>query len=281
MRTTEEIKKQMTDNVLANATLCQKFGLDPNQEWDAQTSSVSVLNLIFYIVAMAIRTLEWLHDQFRLEIEERIAAAFPGSVSWYWNKAMQFRYGYQLDQYANYYDEALTDDDALIIKHCAIIEVDNGIAVKVNKDNYERLTDNEKDAFTAYMDTIKFAGTTLRVFSDDPDELTLELYIWRDPQVLGADLLTLSGQRNTIQEAIVAYLDSIVYGGVFNKTKLIDAVQAVEGVIDVTIDDSTSTIHCPADTTDHAFSTFNQNFTSRGGHFQLDNLILENMTATD
>ena len=280
MRTTEEIKKQMTDAVLANSTLRDAFGLDQNQEWDTQVSSVNILNLIIYIVAMAIRTLEWLHDQFRQEIEERIAATFPGSVSWYWNKAMQFRYGYQPDQYANYSQAAIDNDEAAIIKHCAIVEVDNGIAVKVNKDNYERLSADEKDAFTAYMNTIKFAGTTVRVSSDDPDVVTLKLYIWRDPQVLGANLLTLGGDE-TIKEAIEAYLDGIVYGGVLNKTRLIDAVQAVPGVIDVTISNSGSSIHCPADTTDHAFGTFTQNFTSRGGHFRLDALELANMTPND
>ena len=163
MRTTEEIKKEMTDAVLHDATLCQKFGLDHEQEWDGQVSATSILNLIIYIVAMAIRTLEWLHDQFKQEVEERIAAAFPGSISWYWNKAMQFRSGFELNDNAEYNQNALDHPEALIIKHCAILEVDNGIAVKVNKDNYERLTANEKDAFTAYMNTIKFAGTTLRV----------------------------------------------------------------------------------------------------------------------
>ena len=217
------------------------------------------------ITAMAIRTLEWLHDQFRQEIEERIAAAFPGSVSWYWNKVMQFQYGDELNENA-VYDEMHPDNQ--IIKHCAILEVDNGIAVKVNKDNYEKLSEDEKDAFTAYMNTIKFAGTTLSVSSSDPDEITLKLYIWRDPQVLGADLRNLNGDE-TIKEAVNAYLDGIVYGGVLNKTKLIDAVQAVNGVRDVTIGNTTSTIHCRADNTDHAFSTFTQNFTSRGGHFKL------------
>lgn len=277
MRTTEQIKKQMTDAVLANPTLRDTFGLTQGQEWDTQVSSVSILNLIIYIVAMAIRTLEWLHDQFKQEVEERIAAAFPGTISWYWNKAMQFRSGYELDENATYSDdEALADDEALIIKHCAIIEADNGIIVKVNKADYERLDANERDAFTAYMNAIKFAGTTVRVYSDHPDQVSLKLYIWRDPMVLGEDLNTLNGD-NVIQAAIVAFLDGIAYGGVLNKTRLIDAVQAVPGVRDVTLR-STSSIYCPADGITHHFSDFDQNFTSRGGHFQLTQLNLVERT---
>ena len=64
MRTKEEIKKEITDAVLADETLRTAFGLSSNEEWDDQVSSVSILNLLIYIVAMAARTVEWLHSRF-------------------------------------------------------------------------------------------------------------------------------------------------------------------------------------------------------------------------
>lgn len=270
MRTTEEIKKQMTDAVLANSTLRDAFGLDQNQEWDTQVSSVNILNLIIYIVAMAIRTLEWLHDQFRAEVEERIAAAFPGTISWYWNKVMQFRYGYDVNQYGVYEGTALEHPEALIITHCAVMEQDNGIIVKVNKgtDTYEPLTASEQEALEAYVNTIKFAGTVATVYSFAPDEIRLKLNIWRNPMVLDENMC-LRDTNNTpvVENAVVAYLNSIAYGGTFNKTKLIDAVQQVEGVIDVTI--RSGSIYCHQDQSSHNFSSFVQNFTSYAGHFTL------------
>lgn len=273
MRTTEEIKKQMTDAVLANSTLRDKFGLTQGQEWDAQVSSVSILNLIIYITAMAIRTLEWLHDQFRAEVEERIAAAFPGTISWYWNKVMQFRYGYAVNEMGVYEGAALEDDEALIITHCAVMEVDNGILVKVNKgdDTYEPLTPSEKQALKAYVDTIKFAGTTAEILSDYPDEMRVSLYVWHDPQVLDFDddghIYRRSDRAEVVKDTVVAYLNSIAYGGVFNKTKLIDAVQQVEGVRDVTI--RSGHIYTYNDGSWHHFTDFGQNFTSHAGHFIL------------
>ena len=274
MRTTEEIKKQMTDAVLANSTLRDAFGLDQNQEWDTQVSSVNILNLIIYIVAMAIRTLEWLHDQFRAEVEERIAAAFPGTISWYWNKVMQFRYGHAVNEYGVYDNTALADDAALIITHCAVMERDNGILVKVNKgaDTYEPLTLSEKEALKAYVDTIKFAGTTAEILSDSPDEMRVSLYVWRDPQLLDYDeehwrITRRSDGTEPVKNAVVAYLNSIAYGGVFNKTKLIDAVQQVEGVRDVTI--RSGHIYTYNDGSQHHFTDFVQNFTSHAGHFAL------------
>lgn len=270
MRTTESIKKQMTDAVLADATLRTAFGLDQNQEWDTQVSSVSILNLIIYIVAMATRTLEWLHDQFRAEVEERVAAALPGTISWYWNKVMQFRYGYAVNEYGVYEGEALQHPEALIVTHCAVMERDNGIIVKVNKgaDTYEPLEPEELEALQAYVDTIKFAGTVAEVISSAPDEMRLTLRIWRDPMVLDFDsghIYRHSDHAEVVKDAVVAYLDSIVYGGVFNKTKLIDAVQQVEGVKDVTI--QSGTVHSYADNTTYMLST--QNFTSRAGHFTI------------
>ena len=265
MRTIDEIKKEMTDAILNDSNLRSAFGLNQNEEWDNQVSSVSILNLIIYVVAVAARTIEWLHERFRAEVEERIAAAFPGSVSWYWNKVMQFRYGYELDENLNYSQEALDDDEALIIKHCAILEVDNGIVVKVNKADYGTLNADELAALVAYLAAVKFAGTMVNVYSNQPDKVRLKIYIWRDPLVLGADLHALDG-TDVIKAAVNDYLDGIVYGGVLNKTKLIDAIQAVSGVLDVTLS-STCQVYCPADNTTYDLP---QNFTSRGGHFQLD-----------
>ncbi len=279
MRTIEEIKKEMTDAVLANQELCEAFRLEANEEWDSQVSAVSILNLIIYIVAMAARTVEWLHDQFRAEVEARIAMAFPGTISWYWNKVMQFQYGDDLNENATYDRE---DEDKRIIKHCAVIEADNGIIVKVNKgvNTYDPLNQTELDALTEYVRQIKFAGTVAYVYSFYPDELDLEINIWRDPMVLDEDMNRITDGEPVILNAILNYLNGIVYGGVLNKTKLIDAIQAVEGVIDVTIDDSASYITEYASSiegTAHCFDEFVQNFTSVGGHFLINETIYNDM----
>lgn len=272
MRNIEEIKKEMTDAVLANETLCTAFGLDANEEWDGQVSAVSILNLIIYIVAMAARTVEWLHDQFRAEVEARIAAAFPGTVSWYWNKIMQFQYGDDLNEDATY-DEI--HPDLQIIKHCAVFEVDNGIIVKVNKgDNTNQALDaTELAALTEYVRQIKFAGTVAYVYSFYPDELNLEINIWRDPMVLDENMNRITDGEPVITNAIVNHLNGIAYGGMLNKTKLIDAIQGVEGVIDVTIDDNASYVNCPGDSSTHCFADFIQNFRSVGGHFCINEVI--------
>lgn len=273
MRTIEEIKKEMTDAVLASDTLRTAFGLNTSEEWDSQVSAVSILNLIIYIVAMAARTVEWLHDQFRAEVEERIAAALPGTVSWYWNKIMQFQYGHTLNAMGAYDQD---DPESRIVKHCAVTEVDNGIHVRVNKgaDSYEPLTAAELEALEAYVAAVKFAGTTARIFSFPSDQLSITLNIWRDPMTLDTSMNRIADGQPVIEQAVKAYLDNIAYGGVLNKTRLIDAVQAVPGVRDVTI--ATGRVHTPGDGKNYDLE---QNFRSVAGHFTIDTITCNDMTA--
>ncbi len=274
MRTTEEIKKEITDAVLADETLRTAFGLSSNEEWDNQVSAVSILNLLIYIMAMAARTVEWLYNQFCEEVEERIAAALPGTVSWYWNKVMQFQYGDDLNENGTY---DVVDESKRIITHCAVLEVDNGILIKVNKgDNtYEALTPTELAALQNYVDLIKFAGTYAVCYSYDPDEVAIELNIWRNPMVLDSNMNRISDGESVIENAVLEYLNGIVYGGVFNKTKLLDAIQSVDGVEDVTIADGS--IYSPSNDTIRNFGDFIQNYRSNSGHFLLDEVVCYDM----
>ena len=274
MRTTEEIKKEITDAVLADETLRTAFGLSSNEEWDNQVSAVSILNLLIYIMAMAAHTVEWLYNQFCEEVEERIAAALPGTVSWYWNKVMQFQYGDELNENGTY---DVVDESKRIITHCAVLEVDNGILIKVNKgDNtYEALTPTELAALQNYVDLIKFAGTYAVCYSYDPDEVAIELNIWRNPMVLDSNMNRISDGESVIENAVLEYLNGIVYGGVFNKTKLLDAIQSVDGVEDVTIADGS--IYSPSNDTIRNFGDFIQNYRSNSGHFLLDEVVCYDM----
>lgn len=274
MRTTEEIKKEITDAVLADEILRTAFGLSSNEEWDNQVSAVSILNLLIYIMAMAARTVEWLYNQFCEEVEERIAAALPGTVSWYWNKVMQFQYGDDLNENGTY---DVVDESKRIITHCAVLEVDNGILIKVNKgDNtYEALTPTELAALQNYVDLIKFAGTYAVCYSYDPDEVAIELNIWRNPMVLDSNMNRISDGESVIENAVLEYLNGIVYGGVFNKTKLLDAIQSVDGVEDVTIADGS--IYSPSNDTIRNFGDFIQNYRSNSGHFLLDEVVCYDM----
>lgn len=254
----------MTDSVLANATLRESLHLDPNQTWNAQVSSVSVLNLMIYIVAVAHHTVEWLFDQFRGQVEERIAAAMPGTVMWYWNRAVE----YQDDEAANLYfaqngHYETIDESKQIIKFAAVVEEYNMVKVKANKTGYAPLTTVQLDQFTAYMERLKFAGVRLSVSSVQSDDLTLSLRVWRDR------LLMPSGNDTAVAGAVSDYLNGITYGGVFNKTALIDRLQKIPGVTDVVVDSCVFVAH---DGTGTVTDLDGQNYKSIAGHINLKSL---------
>ena len=264
MRTIQEIKKSMTDQVLRNETLTAALGLDKSISWEEQTSSVSILNMLIYIVAVGHYILESMFDNFKSEVEERIAAAYPGSISWLWNRAMEF----QDDNDMNAYfleNGAYQNVDASkrIIKYASVIEEYNTVVIKVSGENYQPLTEEQKTSFEAYMNTLKFAGVKLSISSMRSDDLKLKLHVWRNKLVMPGE------DDETIRTAIANYLDNIRYGGRFNKTRLMDAVQMIQGVEDVTIESCVFEAHDSATTTTELNV---QNYSPIAGHINLKEL---------
>lgn len=266
MRTIAEIKKTMTDAALADATLVQALNLDETKSWDAQVSAVSIINILFYIVAVGHYAMEWMFYQFAGYVEERIAAAYPGSVSWLYNRALEFQDDDEAnDYYAQHGRYATTDESKQIVKHVSVVEKYNTVTIKVSGQNHEPLTALQLGAFEAYMNNLKFAGVHLTVSSIQSDDLSLTLRVWRNRLVMPSE------DNSKIQEAVIRYLDNIKYGGIFNKTKLIDALQVIPGVTDVTIDGCSFDAH-DSNTTHIELDC--QNYESIAGHITLNELIV-------
>ena len=95
------------------------------------------------------------------------------------------------------------------------------------------LTAEQLRAFESYMNEIKIAGTILSIKSLPADQLRLKARITIDPQEITSKGLRISDGSRPLEEALQTYLLGITYGGSCNKTRLVDALQAVAGVIDV------------------------------------------------
>lgn len=266
MRTIQEIKKTMTDEIMANDTMVGALGLDKSQSWEEQTSSVSIINLLIYVVAVAHHIMERIFDSFKNEVENRIAAAYPGSISWMWNRAMEFQYDENANAYflENGVYESV-DASKQIIKHVAVIEEYNTVQIKVSGENYKKLDDEQLRSFGAYMNALKFAGVKLAVSSLDSDDLKLTLRIWRNRLTMPKD----DAAKTAIETAVVNYLNGIRYGGRFNKTRLMDAVQTVQGIEDVTISSCKFTAY---DSKNTETLLTEQNYNPIAGHINLKEL---------
>ncbi len=213
------------------------------------TSLTSIWRLAFYIVAVCAWSLEKLFDIFKAEILELIAKMRPHTARWYVEKAKEFQYGYTPVAEKDYYDNTGIPDDIVaaskIIAYAALVE-QPFIRLKVAKKVGNALgpLDNvELPAFVAWVLRFKDAGVKLKtstITSTVPDNLRMELRIKYDPLILDATGGRLDGTTPTpVPDGIKAYLinKSITdFNGLYSVQKQVDAIQLIEGVVDLHVD---------------------------------------------
>ncbi len=238
-RTTEEIKLQMTDAFLASSTLRNAYGIAEGTAWSTAFSAVSIENILLFIVAAAIHVVERIFDQFKADVDNKVESLIVASIPWYHAKALEYQHGDQLvlnpDTYGYGYE--VVDETKRIVKYCAVRDRGTAVEILVSGDNDgapEALDSTVMTPFTAYMNAIKLAGVVLMVASYASDHVKITAHITVDPMVINDDgTLVSDGTTKPVEDATRGYLKGILYGGTFNKTKLVDAIQAVEGVEDV------------------------------------------------
>ena len=239
-RTIEEIKKSMTDRFLSDETLRQAYGIEGDATWDSSFSKVSVENMLMYVVAFVAHTLEVMMDAFRKDVDTQIAQNIVPTVRWYYTQAMAFQYGDQLvyNEEYGHFESPEVNEEKKLVKYCAVKDRGGSIQVLVSGETNGApsvLSNNVLSAFKSYMNQVKVAGVILDVKSLAADGIRIAAEVQVDPQIISVDGVRISDGTKAIEDAINGYLANIVYGGTFNKTKLVDAIQNVEGVVDVTL----------------------------------------------
>lgn len=236
--TIKEIKKIMTDAFLADPTLKNAYGIKDGATWDSTFSSVSIENILIYIVAACHYVLYKAFDAHKVDIDALIAANIVPTTRWYHTKCKEFQYGDELifDEATQSYRYQTVDAAKQIIKYAAVRDAGNTIDILVAKDSGGKpaiLNATELKAFSSYMSQIKIAGVLLNIQSLPADSIQIEAVITVDPQIITTSGVRISDGTKPVEDAINQYLAGIVYGGTFNKTKCVDAIQAVNGVIDI------------------------------------------------
>lgn len=237
-RSVAEIKKTMTDAFLANETLREKYGLRSNSTWSESFSPVSLENIIIYIIASAFYVLERIFDQYLIDVEQKVDGAVVASVPWYYKMALAFQYGdtLVLNKRTQAYEYANINEAKQIVKYAAVRDKGTSVQILVSGDNAGSpcpLSNDVLTVFKQYMNRVKIAGVVLNITSKASDHVLIRANITIDPLVLDESGTLLSDGSKPVESAIKNHLKNIVYGGTFNKTKLVDAIQTVDGVVDV------------------------------------------------
>jgi hypothetical protein len=203
------------------------------------TSVVADYKLWAYIVAVVIWTLDQFFDLHRADVDSRLSVLKPHTLRWYRDLALRFQYGQALipdsDKYLNAGMDAADIASQKIISQAAVVENPDGtlrmkIVKSVNGD-YAQLTDLEKIAFAAYAFNCKDGGVRITIDSLPPDALKLMVSIYYNPLVINATGGRIDAASTApVIDAVKEYLKNLEFNGEFAKTRLADAMQAVDGV---------------------------------------------------
>lgn len=239
-RSIAEIKKSMTDMFMSDATLREIYGLSGTQDFDSAFSRVSLESIFFYIVASAVYVLESMFDRFKEDVESKISTAVLATIPWYHQVCLEYQHGDSMvfDEQTQQFRYEAEDDSKRVVKFAACRDIGGGVYVLVagsdDDGRPEALSNDILTAFEAYLRARKPAGVLLEVHSYNPDDIKLEMKVQYDPMILSSDgSLIADPSSRPVDDAVNGYLAGIVYGGVFNKTRLVDAVQSATGVKDV------------------------------------------------
>lgn len=235
-----EIKKQMTDDFIANETVKQLYSLQAGKSFEEQFSAVSIESIIFFIVATAIWLNAQLFDQHKTDVLAILRDNKPHTANWYATRAKEFQFGYELngetDQYNN---ERLTDvqiETARVVKFAAAVEASDQsvlfikIATEANGTK-QPISGAQLIAFNAYLGRIKDAGVRITTINSPADDLRLKMDIYYNPLILNSSGCRLDGTNDTpVQNAIRDYISNLSFNGLYVNQSLVDRLQVVDGV---------------------------------------------------
>jgi hypothetical protein len=207
---------------------------------------------MFYAFAAVVYLPGVLMDLFKKEVDQVIFDDKSHRPQWYVKKAKEFQYGFNLVNDQDYYDNTGIPDSVVaaskIVKYAAIVEEPN-LRMKVAKlsgTNLAKLSAGELTAFIAYVKRFKDTGVKLHgitltaaatITSTDPDNLRLVVRAIINPLVLDNTGARRDGTNATpLLDAVKGYINNIGFNGVFSVQKLVDAMQAVDGIDDLKID---------------------------------------------
>ncbi|MDT8413217.1 MAG: hypothetical protein RQ875_12190 [Vicingaceae bacterium] len=202
-------------------------------------SKVAIWRSFLWVVAFCAWLNEVLLDKHKEEIEIRSREIIAGTPSWYRDQCLIFQYGSSLQWINNRYQYSAINIAQQIVKRAAVVEGAGQVRLKVAKltgNTPVPLSLSEFNAFEAYMQKVKLAGTDLTIISRVSDELKIHYDIIYDPLVLTSTGESISSPGVfPVHDAINEFIGNLPFNGVLVLTQLTDVIQLIDGVVDPTL----------------------------------------------
>ena len=221
-RTVAQIKQSMLDAKNADPTLSALTSTSQTAKW----------NLYYFIVASCIAIFEQLQDLFKADLETIASTAAPSTPQWTRNKVLKFQTGDVAELNTNtFVIEYPTINTAnQILTRCAVITAPNRtVLIKVAKGNPPTpVSVGELAELQSYVETFNPAGIAFTLINANSDKMEVFATIYYNGQY-SAVIAT------NVEAALNDYMANLPFNGVISTQAVVDAIQAVEGVISVSL----------------------------------------------
>jgi len=198
-------------------------------------SSVSVFNLLIYIVSLAMFTFEAIIDNLSTEIGNKSQEVPVGNPQWVRKQMLLFQYGdiIQLsDEFIPYY--AVIDPSKRIVTHCSVSEeFSSEIKIKVAKtvgSTPQELDGPEIAALEDYyfgnadQQGIGFAGVRADFITQAPDRMAITGIVYYSGQFVESTV------KQNVIDTINDYFANLNFDGVVVMNQVVTDVEEVAGV---------------------------------------------------
>lgn len=205
------------------------------------SSKMSVMDAFTWVVSACIWSFDNILDVFQNDVALDLQNRVNGTPAYYANALLKYQAGDSLvmndDGTAFSYPQV--DESKRIITRVSYNEIkedgfyDSKIVYKVAKGSagsHERLTDDELLGARAYLKQIAFAGTSLELVSRRGDLLVPKCTVYHD----GA--ITQDKLYQSIETSLDDYIANLTFDGRIYVQAIVDAIQKVDHVVDVSLD---------------------------------------------
>lgn len=191
---------------------------------------ITVWRSMAAVWAIALWSFELVLDLFKIDVLGLEKETRFGHAAWWSARVLEFQMGYDIVVEAGKPIYQTIDEAARVVKFAAVQEAGGEVLIKVAKgstDNPVVMFTNELDALNSYVKKLAPMGVPVRAMSSAADLLKAELDVYFDAIYGKANVV------DAVEEAINTYLVTLNFKGEFYSEKLIDAIQAVPGVVSV------------------------------------------------
>jgi hypothetical protein len=221
-RTVAQIKQSLLDAKNADPTLSTLTSTSQTAKW----------NLYYFIVASCIAIFEQLQDIFKTELETIASTAAPSTPQWTRNKVLKYQKGdvAQLNTTTYVIEYPIINTANQILTRCAVITAPNRtVLIKVAKsDPPTPVSVGELAELQSYVETFNPAGIAFTLINENSDKMEVAATIYYNGQY-SAVIST------NVVAALNSYMANLPFNGVISTQAVVDAIQAVEGVISVSL----------------------------------------------